>query len=82
MRQKTRSTFVVTDPTEILEALVGLKDVKVLHYERHGPNGVAYTNALHVAWWIGIGLCLLWFLVARHATTRHALERSRVAGNG
>ena len=23
---------------EILEALVGLKDVKVLHYRRHGPN--------------------------------------------
>ena len=37
MSQKTRSTFVITDPNEILEALVGLKDVKVLHYERHGP---------------------------------------------
>jgi transposase len=33
--QKTRSTFVLTDPSEILEALVGLKDVRVLHYERH-----------------------------------------------
>ena len=25
-------------PTEILEALVGLKDVRVLHYERRGPE--------------------------------------------
>jgi transposase len=34
--QKARSTFVVTDPTEILHALVGLKDVRVLHYQRSG----------------------------------------------
>jgi transposase len=33
---KTRSTFVVTDPIEIVQALVGLKDVRVLHYERRG----------------------------------------------
>jgi transposase len=33
--QKPRSTFVLIDPTEILEALVGLKDVRVLSYERH-----------------------------------------------
>ena len=38
MSLKTRSTFVVSDPSEILEALVGLKDVRVLHYERHGPD--------------------------------------------
>ena len=38
MTQKTKSTFVLTHPNEILGALVGLKDVKVLHYERHGPN--------------------------------------------
>jgi transposase len=36
--QKTRSTFVVTDPSEIVQALVGLKDVCVLHYERRGPD--------------------------------------------
>jgi transposase len=36
--QQSRSTFVVTDPSEILEALVGLKDVRVLHYRRRGPN--------------------------------------------
>lgn len=48
----------------------------------HRAAGVSYTNALHVAWWIGIGLCVLWFFVARHATTTKALERSRVAGNG
>jgi transposase len=35
---QTRSTFVVTDPSEIVQALVGLKDVRVLHYERQGPN--------------------------------------------
>ena len=34
MTQQTKNTFVLTDPTEILEALVGLKDVRVLHYER------------------------------------------------
>jgi transposase len=36
--QHSRSTFVVTDPTEILQALVGLKDVCVLAYERAGPH--------------------------------------------
>jgi transposase len=36
--QKTKSTFVLTHPTEILLALVGLKDVRVLEYERVGPD--------------------------------------------
>jgi transposase len=36
--QKTRSTFVLDDPTEILEALVGLKDVRVLQYERRASD--------------------------------------------
>ena len=34
MTKQTKSTFVLTDPTEILQALVGLKDVRVLHYRR------------------------------------------------
>ena len=38
MSQKTRSTFVLVEPNEILQALVGLKDVQVVRYERHGPN--------------------------------------------
>ena len=38
MRQKLRSTFVLVNHTEILEALVGLKDVQVLAYERSGPE--------------------------------------------
>jgi transposase len=36
--QKTRSTFVLRDPSEIVRALVGLKDVEVLAYERRGPD--------------------------------------------
>ena len=32
--QKSKSTFVINDPSEIVEALVGLKDVRVLSYER------------------------------------------------
>jgi DNA-directed RNA polymerase subunit RPC12/RpoP len=36
--QKTQSTFVLDDPTEILEALVGLKDVRVLHYRRRASD--------------------------------------------
>jgi len=36
--QKTKSTFVLTDPSEILQALVGLKDVRVVHYRRDGPD--------------------------------------------
>jgi transposase len=36
--QKARSTFVLAHPSEILEALVGLKDVVVLQYERRGPD--------------------------------------------
>jgi len=35
---QTRSTFVLTHPNEILGALVGLKDVRVLHYRRLGPE--------------------------------------------
>jgi len=35
---KTRSTFVLFNPSEILQALVGLKDVVVVHYERRGPH--------------------------------------------
>jgi transposase len=35
---KTRSTFVLVEPSEILGALVGLKDVRVLRYERIGPD--------------------------------------------
>jgi transposase len=38
VRKQTENTFVLSDPTEILEALVGLKDVRVLHYERRGPD--------------------------------------------
>ena len=38
MSHKARNTFVVTDASEILRALVGLKDVRVLHYARHGPD--------------------------------------------
>ena len=37
MSQKTRSTFVLVHPSEILDALVGLKDVRVVRYERRGP---------------------------------------------
>jgi transposase len=36
--QKARSTFVLVHPNEILQALVGLKDVQVLGYERRGPD--------------------------------------------
>jgi transposase len=35
---KPRSTFVTVHPSEILGALVGLKDVRVLHYARNGPD--------------------------------------------
>ena len=38
MSQKARSTFVLVHPSEILAALVGLKDVVVLRYERRGPD--------------------------------------------
>ena len=38
MTLQTRSTFVLTHPNEILGALVGLKDVRVLHYRRLGPE--------------------------------------------
>jgi transposase len=34
--QQVRSTFVVSEPSEIVQALVGLKDVRVLHYVRRG----------------------------------------------
>jgi transposase len=36
--QKARSTFVLVHPTEILAALVGLKDVRVVAYVRRGAD--------------------------------------------
>jgi transposase len=36
--QLPKSTFVFTDPSEIVRALVGLKDVRVLAYIRRGPD--------------------------------------------
>ena len=38
MRKQTENTFVLSDPSEILDALFGLKDVRVMHYERRGPE--------------------------------------------
>lgn len=38
MSHKTKSTYVVTDPSQILQALVGLKDVTVLQLARYGPQ--------------------------------------------
>ncbi|MBV8487304.1 MAG: ISL3 family transposase [Planctomycetaceae bacterium] len=38
MSQLPRSTFVHTHPSEILRAMVGLKDVRVLAYSRVGPD--------------------------------------------
>lgn len=38
MKQQTQSTSVSTKPNEILQALVGLKDVRVLQYRRRGPE--------------------------------------------
>jgi len=36
--QQTGSTFVLSHPSEIVQALVGLKDVRVLHYKRSGRD--------------------------------------------
>ena len=38
MSHQVRSTFVVSEPSEIVQALVGLKDVRVLSYVRRGPQ--------------------------------------------
>ena len=38
MTNKSVSAFVCTDPSEIVHALVGLKDVRVLAYRRLGPD--------------------------------------------
>ncbi len=35
---QTRSTFVRTRPSEIFQALVGLKDIRIVHYKREGPD--------------------------------------------
>jgi transposase len=36
--QQNRSTFVLTHASEIVQARVGLEDVRVLHYRRAGPE--------------------------------------------
>jgi len=38
VKQKAKSTSVLTKPSEILQALVGLKDVRVVHLKRRGPE--------------------------------------------
>ena len=38
MRKRAEHTLVLSDASEILEALVGLKDVRVLRYQRRGPE--------------------------------------------
>jgi transposase len=38
VKQQSRSAFVVSEPSEIVQALVGLKDVRVLYYARRGPR--------------------------------------------
>ncbi len=38
MKKKSRYTLVHDDPSEILRALVGLKDVRVVSFRRHGPD--------------------------------------------
>jgi transposase len=35
---KFRDTFVLLEPNRIVEALVGLKNVQVLAYQRTGPD--------------------------------------------
>ena len=37
MRPHSGSTYVITDPIEIVRSLVGLKDVRVIQLARHGP---------------------------------------------
>jgi hypothetical protein len=36
--QQTGSTFVLRNPSEIVQALVALKEVRVLHYSRSGSH--------------------------------------------
>jgi len=46
----------------------------------HQIAASSYTDALHVAWWIGVALCGVWLLVARRTTTDTALEASTLTG--
>ncbi|WP_084471779.1 ISL3 family transposase [Haloglycomyces albus] len=38
MKKRQKSTFVTSDSSKIVQALVGFKDVRVVQYERHGPH--------------------------------------------
>ena len=44
MSQHARSTYVVTDPIEIVQALVGLKDIEVLHLETPPTHEVNFRG--------------------------------------
>jgi transposase len=35
---KSRDTFVLREPTQFVQVLVGLKNVRVLAYQRCGPD--------------------------------------------
>ncbi len=38
MSQQVKNAFVVSESTQIVQALVGLKGVRVVHYRRCGPD--------------------------------------------
>jgi transposase len=38
MKIQSKNTFVITNPSKILQAMVGIKDIKILHYAREGSE--------------------------------------------
>lgn len=49
MTNKNRNTLVFTEPTRILHALVGLKNIRVLEYQRNGPSVMILIELAQVA---------------------------------
>ena len=72
----------------ILQARVARSGIGALsqHFGRstypiHQVADASYSAALHSAWWIGVALCGVWFLVARNTTTAAALEQAHASGD-
>ena len=48
MTIKNANTLALTEPTRILHALVELKNIRILHYQRHGPKAELCIELAHI----------------------------------
>ena len=87
LRREVSSNLVSLHLSPILQTRVEQSGIGALSQDFGGASlqvhhvaGIAYSDALHVAWWICIALCGLWLIAAKRTTSVDALEASILAG--